>query len=46
MFKKLKEDLVERIKETDPKTILLYVLIFIVSSLLLGTLIRFIFETI
>ena len=46
MFKKLKEDLVERIKETDPKTILLYVLIFILSSLLLGTLIRFIFENV
>ena len=38
MFRKLKEDLTERLKEADPKTILLYVMIFVLSSLLIAIL--------
>ncbi len=44
MFKKLKEDIGASIREMDPKTILLYVILFVVSSLVLGTLVRYLFE--
>ena len=46
MFKKLKEDLTDWIKEADPKTIILYVIIFVLSALFLGTLVRFIIENV
>ena len=44
MFKKLKENFLESIKELSAKRLFLYVLVFIVSSLLLGALIRFLIE--
>ena len=44
MFKKLWEDVTEWIQEQDKKTLLFGALIFVVASLFLGTLIRFIFD--
>ena len=46
MLKKLKENLLEWIKNLEPKTILLCLVLFLVSSLVMGTLLRFIFENI
>ena len=46
MLKKLKENTLAWIKELEPKSILLYLLLFLLASLLLGTLLRFIFENI
>ena len=42
MLEKLKENTLERIKELEPKTILLCIALFLVSSLVMGTLLRFI----
>ena len=44
MFKKLWEDVTEWIQEQDKKTLLFGALIFVVASLFLGTLIRFIID--
>jgi type IV secretion system protein VirD4 len=46
MIKKLKQNLTDLINDIDSKTLLLYIVIFVVSSLLFGTLIRFLFENI
>ena len=46
MFKKLREDVADAIKSLDAKTILLYVFLFVISSLIIGTVLRFIFENI
>ena len=46
MFKNLKEDIGKFVEELDQKTILLYVVIFVVSSMILGCLVRFLFENI
>ena len=46
MLKRLKENTLERIKEMDSKSLLLYVILFFAASLLLGTLLRYIFENI
>ena len=46
MFKRLKENLSDFIDRLDSKTILLYVMIFVIGSLFMGCLIRFLFENI
>ena len=46
MLKRLKENTLEWIKEVDAKSLLLYLFLFIVVSLFLGTLLRFVFENI
>ena len=46
MLKKLKENTLNAIKELDTKSLLLYVVLFFLASLLLGTLVRFIYENI
>ncbi len=46
MLKKLKENVLEWVKELEPKTILLCLILFLASSLVMGTLLRFIFENI
>ena len=46
MLKKLKENILEWIKSLEPKTILLCLVLFLASSLVMGTLLRFIFENI
>ncbi len=46
MFKNLKEDISKFVEELDQKTILLYVVIFVASSMILGCLVRFLFENI
>ncbi len=42
----LKDNLIERIKEADKKALLLYAFLFVLAALLLGTLIRFLFENV
>ena len=46
LLKKLKEGMLEAIKTLDTTTIMLYVGIFFLSSLFMGTIIRYIFENI
>ena len=46
MFKKIWQSIKENIQELDRKTILIYALVFLVASLLLGVLIRFLGENI
>ena len=46
MFKNLKEDISNFINDLDSKVILLYTVIFVVSSIFMGCLIRFLFENI
>ena len=44
MLKRIKENTLERIKEADAKSLLLYIFLFFASSLLLGAIVRYIFE--
>ena len=44
MFRKLKENLSDFIDALDGKTILFYVMVFVIGSLVMGCLIRFLFE--
>ena len=44
MFKKIKENMMEAIKSLEAKSILLYVLVFLLSSLFIGSLLRYVFE--
>ncbi|MBR6376259.1 MAG: type IV secretory system conjugative DNA transfer family protein, partial [Oscillospiraceae bacterium] len=46
MFKKIWQSIKENLQELDRKTILIYALVFLVASLLLGVLIRFLGENI
>jgi len=46
LLKKAWKELTEHLRELDRKTIALYVAIFLISSLLLGTLVRFIVENV
>ena len=46
MLKRLKENTLAAIKALDAKSILLYVVLFFLASLVLGTLIRFIYENV
>ena len=46
MLKKAWKELTEHLRELDRKTVALYVAIFLISSLLLGTLVRFIVENV
>ncbi len=41
---KMKENLLERIRKMETKSILLYIFVFLLASLLIGTLLRYIFE--
>ena len=44
MFRKLKENLSDFIDSLDGKTIMFYVMLFVISALVMGCLIRFLFE--
>ena len=44
MFQRLGKDIKDWFKGIDKKTLLIYVIIYIVSALILGTLIRFLIE--
>ena len=46
MLKQLKENSLDKIKDLDTRTLLQYVVLFAVSSLFLGTLIRFLIENV
>ena len=46
MSKKLKDNVLELLKGLNAKTLLLYVVLFLGSSLLLGTLLRYLFENV
>ena len=46
MFKKLFDNMTERIKEATHSSILIYALVFVVSTPLLGALVRFLFENV
>ena len=46
MLKKWKENVLDRIKELESKTLLLYIFLFLLASLILGTLVRFVVENV
>ena len=46
MLKRIKENTLDRIKEMDAKSLLLYIVLFFAAALLLGTLVRFVVENV